>query len=103
MAGAGYERDPRMPDVPTVIEAGFKDYWVGTWFSIVTKAGTPRPIVERMNREMDTALKSADVRQKLSVAGLDPVGGTPEDLAKLMRSESDKWGPIIKRTGATVD
>ena len=56
-----------------------------------------------MNREMNAALKSADVRQKLATAGLDPVGGTPEEFAQLIRSESDKWGPIIKRTGATVD
>jgi len=52
---------------------------------------------------MDAALKSSDGRKRLLDSGLDPVGGTPEDLAKLMRSESDKWAPVIKRTGATVD
>jgi len=92
-----------MPEIPTLAESGVAKFEALAWNGVLFPAGTPRPIVERMNHEMDTALKSADVRQKLSVAGLDPVGGTPEDLAKLMRSESDKWGPIIKRTGATVD
>lgn len=56
-----------------------------------------------MNQEMNAALKSADVRQKLNAAGLDAVGGTPEDFARLIRSESEKWAPVIKRTGAKID
>lgn len=92
-----------MPDIPTLVEGGVAKFEALAWNGVLFPAGTPRPIVERMNREMDVALKSADVRQKLGVAGLDAVGGTPEDLARLIKSESDKWAPIIKRTGATVD
>ena len=72
-------------------------------YSISAPAGTPRAIVERMNREMNVALNSADVREKLRAAGLDPAGGTPEEFARWIRAESDKWAPIIKRTGAKVD
>ncbi len=103
IAVSGLTRYSLMPEIPTLAEGGVAKFEALAWNGVLFPAGTPRPIIERMNREMDTALKSADVRQKLAVAGLDPVGGTPEDLAKLIRSESDKWGPIIKRTGATVD
>jgi tripartite-type tricarboxylate transporter receptor subunit TctC len=84
LAVSGLKRYSVMPQIPTL-------------------AATPRPIIERMNREMDAALKSADVREKLRNAGLDPVGGTPEEFARLIRAESDKWAPVIKRTGAKID
>ena len=92
-----------MPDVPTLAEGGVAKFEALAWNGVLFPAGTPHEVIERMNREMNTALKSPDVRQKLAVAGLDPVGGTPEEFARLIRSESDKWRPIIKRTGATVD
>ena len=92
-----------MPEVPTLAEGGVAKFEALAWNGVLFPAGTPREAVERMNREMNAALKSPDVRQKLATAGLDPVGGTPEEFAQLIRSESDKWGPIIKRTGATVD
>jgi tripartite-type tricarboxylate transporter receptor subunit TctC len=92
-----------MPDVPTLAEGGVAKFEALAWNGVLFPAGTPREAIERMNREMNAALKSPDVRQKLATAGLDPVGGTPEDFARLIRSESDKWGPIIRRTGATVD
>ena len=91
------------PDAPTLEELGLKGFDAGTTHGFWAPAGTPAAIIERMNREMDAVLKSADGRKRLLDAGLDPVGGSPEDLAKLMRSESDQWAPVIKRTGATVD
>jgi tripartite-type tricarboxylate transporter receptor subunit TctC len=92
-----------MPDMPTIAESGLPGFEALAWNGVLVPSGTPRPIIDRLNREMNTALKSPDVRQKLVDAGLDPVGGTPEEFARLIRSESDKWAPIIKRTGATVD
>ena len=103
IATSGLQRYSVMPDVPTLAESGLPKFEAIAWNGVLFPAGTPRPIVERMNKEMDAALKSSDGRKRLLDAGLDPVGGTPEDLAKLMRAESDKWAPVIKRTGATVD
>ncbi len=60
------------------------------WNGVLFPAGTPRPIIERMNAEMNRALRAADVREKLNAAGLDPVGGTPEEFVRLIRAESDK-------------
>ena len=103
IAVSGLKRYSVMPDIPTLAESGLPKFEAIAWNGVLFPARTPRPIIDRMNREMDAALKSADGRKRLLDAGLDPVGGTPEDLAKLMRSESDKWAPVIKRTGATVD
>lgn len=103
IATSGLQRYSVMPDTPTLAESGMPKFEAIAWNGVLFPGGTPRPIVDRMNREMDAALKSPDGRKRLLDAGLDPVGGTPEDLAKLMRSESNKWAPVIKRTGATVD
>lgn len=103
IAVSGLKRYALMPDVPTIAESGLPKFEAIAWNGVLVPAGTPRPIIDRLNREMDSALKAADVRKRLNDAGLDPVGGSPEDLARLMRSESDKWAPVIKRTGATVD
>ncbi len=103
LAVSGLKRYPLMPEVPTIAESGLPKFEAIAWNGVLVPAGTARPIIDRLNREMDNALKAADVRKRLNDAGLEPVGGTPEELARLMRSESDKWAPVIKRTGATVD
>ncbi len=103
IATSGLQRYSVMPDIPTLAESGMPKFEAIAWNGVLFPAGTPRPIIERMNHEMDVVLKSPDGRKRLLDAGLDPVGGTPEDLARLMRSESDKWAPVIKRTGATID
>jgi tripartite-type tricarboxylate transporter receptor subunit TctC len=103
IAVSGLQRYSLMPDVPTVAESGLPKFEALAWNGVLVPAGTPRPIIDRLNREMNTALAAADVRQKLNAAGLDPVGGTPEDFARLIRSESAKWAPVIQRTGAKVD
>jgi tripartite-type tricarboxylate transporter receptor subunit TctC len=103
LAVSGLKRYSVMPQIPTLAEGGVEKFEALAWNGVVFPAATPRPIIERMNREMDAALKSADVREKLRNAGLDPVGGTPEEFARLIRAESDKWAPVIKRTGAKID
>ena len=103
IAVTSLKRYSLMPDMPTIAESGLPGFEALAWNGVLVPSGTPRPIIDRLNREMNTALKSPDVRQKLVDAGLDPVGGKPEEFARLIRSESDKWAPIIKRTGATVD
>jgi tripartite-type tricarboxylate transporter receptor subunit TctC len=103
LAVTSLKRYSLMPSVPTVAESGLPKFEALAWNGVLVPAGTPRPIIDRLNREMDTALKSADVRQKLAGAGLDPVGGSPEDLGRLIRAESAKWKPVIARTGAKID
>jgi tripartite-type tricarboxylate transporter receptor subunit TctC len=92
-----------MPDIPTIAESGLPGFEALAWNGVLVPAGTPRAIIDRLNRAMNAALKSPDVRKRLATAGLDPVGGTPEEFARLIRSESAKWKPVIERTGAKVD
>ena len=102
-AVSGRARYSLMPDIPTVAESGLKDFEAMAWNGVLVPAGTPEAIVERLNREFNAALKSREVREKLHGAGLEPVGGTPAEFARLIRAESGKWAPVIRRTGATVD
>jgi tripartite-type tricarboxylate transporter receptor subunit TctC len=103
VAVTGLKRYSVMPEVPTVAESGLPGFEALAWNGVLVPAGTPRPVIERLNREMNAALKASDVREKLHNAGLDPVGGTPEEFGRLIRSESEKWKPVIERTGAKVD
>ncbi len=103
LAVSGRARYSLMPDIPTVAESGLKDFEAMAWNGVLVPAGTPEAIVERLNREFNAALKSREVREKLHGAGLEPVGGTPAEFARLIRAESGKWAPVIRRTGATVD
>jgi tripartite-type tricarboxylate transporter receptor subunit TctC len=100
---SGSERYRLAPEVPTLAEAGLPKFEALAWNGVLVPAGTPADIVARLNREINSALKQADVRSQLNAAGLEPVGGNPTAFAELIRSESEKWAPIIKRTGARID
>lgn len=96
LASAGGKRDPLVPDVPTVAESGYPGYWVGTWFAIVTRAGTPRPVILRLNREINRALQAPEVQTPLLKDGYTLANGTPEDLDNLIRSQIPLWTKIAK-------
>jgi len=92
-----------LPDLPTIAEAGFPDFEALAWNGVLVAAGTPKPIVSRLNAEINAILKEASVKAKLSAQGFELVGGTPEEFAALIKNESDKWAPVIRKTGAKVD
>ena len=95
-----------LPDVPTVAESGLpelKGFEALAWNGILVSAGTPRVIVDRINSAVNLALHDPAVRDRLKSAGLEPMGGTPEQFAKLIHDESVKWAPIIRRSGARID
>jgi tripartite-type tricarboxylate transporter receptor subunit TctC len=96
-------RLPNLPDLPTLEEAGVKGYESLSWSGIVAPAGTPRPIIEKLNASIDRILKMEDVRQKLAALGVEPVGGTPEAFARHVRAESEKWGKLVKSANITVN
>jgi tripartite-type tricarboxylate transporter receptor subunit TctC len=103
LAVSGATRYALTPDLPTVAEAGLPKFEALAWNGVLVPAGTPAEIVSRLNSEMNAALKNAGVTAKLHGAGLEPVGGTAAAFRDLIQSESDKWGPIIRRIGARVD
>ena len=103
IAVTGRTRYALLPEVPTMIEAGVKDFEANAWNGILVAAGTPPEIVARLNQEIDAILKDPEVKGKLNTAGLDPVGGSPQAFRDLIKGESERWGPVIKATGAKID
>lgn len=103
LAVSGATRYALTPELPTVAEAGLPKFEALAWNGVLVPAGTAADIVALLNRELNAALKDAEVRAKLNSAGLEPVGGTAAAFRELIQAESDKWGPIIRRIGARVD
>jgi tripartite-type tricarboxylate transporter receptor subunit TctC len=106
LAVTSAQRYPLLPDVPTVAESGvaeLKGFEALAWNGVLVAAGTPRAVVDRINTALNAALNDSAVKDRLHSAGLEPVGGTPEQFAKLIHDESIKWAPIIKRSGARID
>jgi tripartite-type tricarboxylate transporter receptor subunit TctC len=106
LAVTSAQRYPLLPDVPTVAESGvpeLKGFEALAWNGVLVAAGTPREIVDRINSALNAAIHDPAVKERLKSAGLEPVGGTPEQFGKLIHDESVKWAPIIKRSGARID
>jgi tripartite-type tricarboxylate transporter receptor subunit TctC len=103
LAVSGARRWALLPQLPTIAESGLPGFEAYAWNGVVAPAATPAAAIERLNAALDGELKSERTAARLRAAGLDPVGGPPAALAELMRAESAKWGPIIRRTGAKLD
>jgi tripartite-type tricarboxylate transporter receptor subunit TctC len=96
-------RFPLLPELPTIAENGFPGFEALAWNGVLVPAGTPRPVVQRLNSEINAILKDASVKSALNAQGFELIGGSPEDFANLIKSESDKWAPVIAKTGAKID
>jgi tripartite-type tricarboxylate transporter receptor subunit TctC len=96
------QRSPALPDVPSVSEV-VPGYEASAWFGMSVPKGTPRPIVERLNREVNAALADPAMKAKLAELGGVPIPGTPEDFWKLHRMETEKWAKIVQFSGARVE
>jgi len=96
-------RFPLLPDLPTIAEAGYPDFEALAWNGVLVPAATPKPIVARLNAEINDVLKQPDVVAKMQAVGFDLIGGTPEAFGTLIKSESDKWAPVMKRVGLKID
>lgn len=97
------KRSPIAPDVPTLAEAGLAGYEIGSWQGVFAPAGTPSPIVRRLNTEIVKIINSPDVQEKLLGLGAEPVANTPEEFAALVKAEVVKWGDVVRKSGAKVD
>lgn len=93
------ERVPALPDVPTAIEAGVDDFVMSIWYGILAPAGTPRPIIDRLNAEIHKALASPDLKGRLAKSGVEPMTSTPEQFSSHIRSETVRYAKIIKDAG----
>jgi tripartite-type tricarboxylate transporter receptor subunit TctC len=96
------QRDPNLPQVPTVGET-YKGFEAVTWFGFVAPAGTPQTIVAKLNAEINKALKTPELKKRLNDEGATVLGGSPEQFGALIKSEIAKWAPVVKASGAHID
>lgn len=103
LATTGAKRDPLLPDLPTVAEAGVPGYESGVWFGIMVPAATPRPVIDKLNAEMIKGIKSPDFVKRMTELGYQIIGSTPEQMAEMNKADLARWAPIIKASGARAD
>lgn len=103
LAVTSLKRWALLPELPTIAEGGIAGFESSAWNGVIAPAGIPTEIATRANQTLDAALRDPQVRARLSAAGLDPVGGSIAAFAALIRAESEKWAPVIRRTGARID
>jgi tripartite-type tricarboxylate transporter receptor subunit TctC len=103
LASSGTKRFPSTPEVPTLIESGYKDFEATSWIGFLTTANTPKPIVDRYHRELVKILQSPEIAARLHEMEFEVVAGTPEQFAAWIKSEIGRWGQVIKATGAKVE
>jgi len=103
LAVTGRARAPQLPDVPTVAESGYPDLIVTSWQAAGAPAKTPREIVARLNDAAVKALRSPDIRDRLTQIGFDVVASTPDEFGRFMKDEVDRWTKVVQRGGIKPD
>lgn len=93
------KRSPAMPDIPTFMESGLKDYEVDGWYGLVMPGRTPRTMVNRLSMELRNVLNDTDTKKRFAQRGMDPLPSTPEEFSALIRSEIVKWAKVVKAAG----
>ena len=100
---AAKSRAAVIPQVPTMEEAGVKGHIALQWNGFFAPAATPRPVIDKLHREIVAALGNGEVRQRLADEGAEPVGSSPAEFAAFFRSEAEKWGDVARRSGTRLD
>ena len=103
LAVATPARSALLPEVPTMDEAGLKGYVSTVWNGVFVRAGTPRPVVDRLAREIAAVLGSPEMRRSLEEQGFDAIPSTPEQFSELVRSEYPRWGAVVRQSGAKLE
>jgi tripartite-type tricarboxylate transporter receptor subunit TctC len=103
LATTGAKRDPALPDLPTMQEAGVPGYESGVWFGLMVPAATPKDIIARLNHAAVEATKAPEFVKRMHDLGYNIIPGSPEDMARMIQDELKRWGPIVKASGAKVD
>ncbi len=103
LAFTSSKRVPGAPDVPTMAESGYPGLEVLSWYGILAPAGTPQDIVRKLNAEINRVLQLADVRERLTALGTEPTGGTPEQFAQLIRTDTARWAKVVSDAGIRIE
>jgi tripartite-type tricarboxylate transporter receptor subunit TctC len=103
LAVTGPERSPLLPDLPTMIEAGFANFQATAWTGLLAPRGTPAEIIGKLNGAVNAALRKGEMKTSLDRLAGDPLGGPPQELTKTIEADLAKWGPIVKALNLSMD
>ncbi len=103
LATTGAKRDPALPDLPTIAEAGVPGYESGVWFGIAAPAGTPKEIISKLNAAAVQGARSPEFGKRMKDLGYNLIPGSAEEMAAMLKAELARWAPIVKSTGAKID
>ncbi len=103
LAVTSAKRLPQLPDLPTMIESGFPDFVSVSWTGLLAPARTPREIVDRLNAQINAGVASPEFTAALARLGNEPLGGTPQDFANLIKADIAKWAPVVKALGLKAE
>lgn len=103
LAVTGAKRSPLLPEVPTAQEAGLKGFDVTIWYGVLAPAGTPAPVIERLNREIVAVMSTEEMKKRMQADGAEAKPTTPAEFASLIKHDMAKWAPVVKGSGATLD
>ena len=97
------KRSSALPDVPTLDESGLKGFDLGTWFGVLAPAGTPKDVVARLSGEMIKVIHSADFKKRMEEIGAEPIGNTPEQMARLIKDDTDRYARLVKDAKVSIE
>jgi len=103
LATTGAKRDPALPELPTIAEAGVPGYESGVWFGLMVPAGTPKDVISKLNAEAIKGTKSPEFVKRMTDLGYNIIPGTPEQMHDMIKVEIARWTPIVKSSGAKAD
>lgn len=102
LAVSSAKRSASLPDLPTISEAGLPGYDATAWYGMFAPTGTPKKIIAKLNAGLNKGIKQPDFVARLGAEGMEPVGITPEEFAPFIKSETARWGKVIKAAGVKV-
>ena len=103
LAVTSRDREPLLPEVPTMIESGYRGFEVGSWRGLYVPAGTPKAVIARLNRELVKVLQMSDVKERIAASGFAPMSSTPEELDAFGKAELAKWSKVAKSAGVRIE
>jgi tripartite-type tricarboxylate transporter receptor subunit TctC len=103
MGVTGPKRSPLMPDVPTLAESGISGYSFETWFMVFAPAGTPKPVIDKLNVSLNKVLNNPGLTERLAKEGIDPTPSTPDQAQAKLTREMDMWAKVVKERGIKAE
>ncbi len=103
LGASSSKRLPLLPDVPTIAESGYPGFELSDWYGVLAPAGTPAAIIVRLNADINKALMTPDVKERISGLGAEPAPSTPDQLGERLKRETARWAKVIKAPVANLD